>query len=150
MPRTFSVSVVFNDIERYQQGIQRHMQEAVDETATAIQRLAAQIAPRDTGSLAESIYTNNGTQSNYQERVSRAENLNEDVNILEEIDPEFVISPSASANTKNFVSVVGVAAEHGAPNEFGTRFMRPSPFLRPATEGEADDFSNRMSNIVRP
>lgn len=130
--------------------MKQKMIEAIDDSAANIQQFASEIAPMDTGSLRASIYVTNGTDSDYNERVGAAESLNDDVVILEEIDPEFVISPSSSSATgkDSYLVVVGVAAEHGAPQEFGTRFISPQPFLTPATLGEESNFTQAMTKIA--
>jgi len=122
-------------------------QEAVNETAATIQSRASQMAPKDTTSLAESIYVNNGEQSDYAARTGRARNVNRDVIILEEIRPEFSITLFGSSD-QGYSAVVGVAAAHGVYQEYGTRFMGPQPFLTPSVEPMRDVFVNTMSHIA--
>lgn len=120
---------------------------AVDETATQIQINARQIAPRDTGSLSESIYVNNGESSDYSTRTAAARAVNKQVRILEEIRPDFVIS--LGGGDPEYSAVVGVAAEHGLPVEFGTRFMDPQPYMTPAVEPQRDQFIDRMKQQLQ-
>lgn len=120
--------------------------DAVQDTAVAIQNMASQLAPRDTGALAASIYVSSSTESDYDTRVATASALNRDMIPLEEVAPEFVI-PLAGTNTGN-VAVVGAAAHYGIFNEEGTVHMAPRPFMRPATEGASDDFQSRMSQVA--
>lgn len=125
------------------------MHEVVDESAANIQQLSSQLAPVRTGSLRASIYVTNGTDSDYSQATASARSLNRDVQILDEIDPEFAISPSGGSSGKDsYTVVVGVAAEHGAPQEFGTRFISPRPYLMPATLGEETNFTTNMSQIA--
>jgi HK97 gp10 family phage protein len=126
------------------------MHRAVDESAANIQTRASQTAPVDTGALRASIYVTNGSESDYNQRVSQARGLKHDAVILDEMDPQFVISPSSSGTPgpNTYIVIVGVAVEHGAPNEFGTRFMRAQPFLTPAVLGEEGTFNNAMSHIL--
>ena len=120
----------------------------VDETAIEIQARASQLAPRDTGSLAESIYVNNGEESDYPARAGRARALNPGVVILEEIRPEFVVSLFGSDDSGH-TAVVGVAASHGIFQEYGTRFMRAQPFMTPSVEPMRDEFVSAMTQTVR-
>ena len=115
---------------------------AVDETAVAIQTNARQIAPRDTGSLSESIYVNNGDESDYATRTAAARGVNDNVTILPEIRPDLVIS--LGGGDPEYSAVVGVAAGHGMFLEFGTRFMDPQPYMTPAVEPQRDQFVDRM------
>jgi HK97 gp10 family phage protein len=122
--------------------IKEQTRKAVDETAAEIQTRARQIAPRDTGSLSESIYVTNGTDSDYTTRTSAARGVNRRVTILEEIRPDFVISPSGG--DAEYSAVIGVAAEHGEPVEFGTRYMDPQPYMTPSVEPQRDEFVTRL------
>lgn len=124
----------------------RKTREAVDETATNIQFRAKQIAPKDTTSLSESIYINNGEESDYLQRTSTARSVNREVIILEQIDPEFAIS--LGDTHAQYTQVIGVAAGHGMFIEFGTRFMPPQPYMTPAVEPERDQFVERMKHIA--
>lgn len=144
---TFSVSVRSNIASLVRTKIRDNMRAAVDASALNIQTRASQTAPRDTGSLAESIYHNNGTDSDYTSRTAQARSLNHDVVILDEIDPEFVISLS-TGDDNGYVVVVGAAASHGIFQEYGTRFMRSSPFMTPAALGEQSTFENAMSHVA--
>lgn len=121
---------------------------AVDASALNIQERAAQVAPVDTGSLRESIYVTNGETSDYNTRVAAAESVNDDVVILDEVDPEFVISPSSSSGSdQEYFAVIGVAASHGAHQEYGTRFTRAQPYMTPSALGEEGNFIEAMSRI---
>lgn len=115
---------------------------AVDETAQEIQTNARQIAPRRTGSLSESIYVTNGETSDYATRTAAARGVNKQVTILDEIRPDLVIS--LGGGDPEYSAVVGVAAEHGLPVEFGTRFQDPQPYMTPAVEPQRDAFVDRM------
>lgn len=128
----------------------RQVQAIVDESAANIQTNSAQLAPVDTGALRESIYRTNGTDSDYNTRVGRASSLRPTAQIVAEVDPEFVISPSAGGaiGQDGYLVVVGVGVAHGAPQEFGTRFIRAHPYLRPAAIGEEGNFTDAMSHIV--
>ena len=119
-----------------------------DQAAQSLQNLAYQLSPVDTGALRNSIYVNNGDQSDYSLRVGTAERLNPDMDALDEIAPEFVISLS-EAGTRAYVVVVGVAAHYGIFQEEGTVFQPPQSFMRPASEAISSDFSNNMANAIR-
>ena len=142
-----TTTVRFNRIPQVIAAIQQNTRNAVLQTAADVQERAHAVAPRDTGSLAESIYINNGDTSDYGQRTATAQGLNKDVVILEEIRPEFVISLSGG-NDASFVAVVGVAAGHGIFNELGTRHMRPQPFMYPAVHGLEAEFINTMSHVA--
>lgn len=144
---TARVIVRSNNIGALITRIGEHARAAVDQTATNLRDNASVRAPRDTGSLAASIYVNNGTESDYLQRAATAESLNRDVVILEEIDPEFVISLGGSADAA-YASVVGVAAGHGIFQELGTRFQPPQSFLFSAVEVARDEFESLMSHVA--
>lgn len=131
-------------------GVRSQLHSIVDESAANIQTNSSQLAPVDTGALRESIYRTNGSDSDYNTRVGRASSLRPTAQIVPEVDPEFVISPSAGGaiGRDGYLVVVGVAVAHGAPQEFGTRFIRAQPYLRPAAIGEEGNFSDAMSHIV--
>ena len=119
---------------------------AVTDSANDLATLASQLAPVRTGALRNSIYVNNGTNSNYTSSVATARSLNRDLVPLEELDPEFVI-PLAGQNSGN-LAVVGVAADYGIFLELGTAFHAPQTFMLPAAEAVSDDFDNRMRHIL--
>lgn len=144
----FTVTVsTFDHTRDVMLAVERNMRQAVDDTAHDIQTTASQRAPRDTGSLAASIYVNNGEESDYVERTADAQARNKEVVILEEVDPEFAISLSGGTDA-SYVSVVGVAAGHGIFQEFGTRFQPPQPFMFGAIEVARDEFTTRMSHVA--
>lgn len=130
--------------------VRSKLTDTVNDSASNIQTISSQIAPVDTGALRESIYVTNGTDSDYNSRVARARSLKPTVQIVEEVDPEFVISPSAGGalSRDSYIVVVGVAAGHGVPQEFGTRFIRAQPYLRPAAIGEEGNFTEAMSHLT--
>jgi len=145
---TVRINVRSNTIGRLIDRLSQNMHQVVDESALAIQERASQIAPVDTGALRNSIYVNNGTESDYSQRTATARGLNPDMIALEEIDPEFVISVSTSPGDASYVSVVGVAAEYGLFQELGTRHMRAQPFMLPAALGVQGDFETAMTHIA--
>lgn len=142
-----SFKIKSNRIPAVIKQLQNNAHKVVDDSAVEIQTRASQLAPVDTGSLRESIYRNNGTESDYNERVARARSLNKDLVVLDNIDPEFAISITG-VTSDAYVVVVGVAASHGIHQEFGTRFIRSHPFLTPATLGEESNFQTAMTHIA--
>lgn len=142
-----SARVVSNRIASVVVGIETNTREGVDTVAAQIQARAEATAPKDTGSLSVSIYRTNGDQSDYTQRVTRAEALNDDVLILPEIRPEFVISTSGGARP-TYSSLIAAAASHGIFQELGTRFQRPQPFLLPAALGAQNDLVTVMSRVA--
>jgi HK97 gp10 family phage protein len=144
---TVTTTLRSNRLPQVVAAIQRNTRTAVDSAAAGVQQRASQVAPRDTGSLAESIYVNNGDVSDYSLRTATAQGLNRDVVILEEIRPEFVISLSGG-NESSFAAVVGVAAGHGIFQEFGTRHSSPQSFMLPAVLGLEAEFINSMSHVA--
>jgi HK97 gp10 family phage protein len=145
---TFSVRVVSNQLPNYSHNVLANLRKAIDDTADGIRDFATSIAPVDTGSLRESIYVNNGTTSDYILRTTTAESLNRDVVILDEIDPEFVISTNFAQSEDSYTVVVGVAASHGIYQEYGTRFQPPQSFLRPAALAYENTFANDIADAV--
>ncbi len=120
----------------------------VDQVAEEIRMSAFQMAPRDTGSLAASIYINNGEQTDYYQRTGEAASRNSQVYILELIRPEFVMSLFGGGGGNPYVSVVGVAAGHGIFQELGTRYQAPQPYMTPAVEPKRDVFVSLMTHVA--
>lgn len=116
--------------------------------ADALAFAAESLAPVDTGALRASIYVNDGDASTYDTRVGQAERLNPDMEALDEIHPEFVISLQ-DVTDKAYVVVVGVAAHYGIFQEEGTVFQPPQSFLRPAAESIGSEFQNDMTDAIR-
>jgi HK97 gp10 family phage protein len=145
---TFSVRVVSNNLPSLAPRVLKNVKQAIDDTADGIRDFASQIAPVDTGSLRESIYVNNGTDSDYTLRSTTAESLNKNVEILPEIDPEFVISTTLSKSQDAYTVVIGVAAGHGIFQEFGTRFQPSQAYLRPAALSAENTFATNIANAV--
>lgn len=121
--------------------------DAVTESATEMRDLASQLAPRDTGSLAASIYVATPDASDYSERASSAASLNPQANIVPEITSDQVISLGGPGG-KGYIAVVGISVEHGVYNELGTRYMAARPFMLPAAEPERDRFIQTMSHVA--
>ena len=142
-----SVRIVSNRIPQVVAQIEANAKAAVDETAADIQQRAEATAPRDTGSLAASIYRTNGEESDYGQRSGRASNLNDGAKILPEIRLDSVISTSGGTQP-TYGAVVAPAVSHGLFQELGTRFQRAQPFLLPATLGNESDFVTRMSKVA--
>ncbi len=145
---TASIVVRSNTIGKLLDKLNQNMHTVVDAAATDIQTRASQIAPIDTGALRNSIYVNNGTDSDYSQHVATARSLNPDMVALDEIDPEFVIAVSSSPSDNSYVTVVGVAADYGLFQELGTRHMRPQPFMLPSALGTQGDFETAMTHIA--
>lgn len=144
---TSRLTVRSNTISKIRSQIIEQMKGAVDDTAALIEERAKQIAPVDTGALQSSIYHNNGVDSDYDTNIARARSQNKDAVILDEIDPEFVI-PLSGSNEDSYTQVVGCAVEYGIFNEYGTRHMRPHPFMLPSALGAEDDFTTAMTQIA--
>lgn len=125
-----------------------NMRSAIDESAANLRETAVQMAPRDTGALRESIYINNGDQSDYSQRAGSARSLNDAAVIVPEVRPEFVLSLGGNPPDSAYVSVIGSAVNYAIFQELGTRFMRAQPFMIPATEGEAQNLERLMSRIA--
>lgn len=120
---------------------------AVQDAAEDMRDRASQLAPRDTGSLAASLYVATPDGSDYSQRASAARALNSRATIVSEVTPDQVLSLGGESG-KGFIAVVGIAVEHGVFNELGTRFMAPQPFMVPAAEPERDRFISLMSHVA--
>lgn len=120
---------------------------AVDLTANNIRDRAASLAPRRTGSLAESIYVGTPDGSDYSQRAGDARSTNPTAIIVSEVTSSEVLSLSGGSSNA-YVDVVGVAVQHGVFNELGTRFMSAQPFIFPSVEPERDAFVSAMSHVA--
>lgn len=121
--------------------------QAVEDTTASMRERAAQLAPKDTGSLAASLYVATPDGSEYSQRSSAARALNPRAIIVSETTPDQVLSLGGGGG-KGFIGVVGIAVEHGVFNELGTRYMAPRPFMLPAAEPERDGFITLMSHVA--
>lgn len=119
---------------------------AVLQSADNIRGMASVLAPRDTGSLVESLYISSTEDSDYGQRAAAAASRNPDAEIVPEVTPEFAVT--LSGNNRGFMAVVGSAVEHGVFQEFGTRFIGPRAFLTPAVENEREAFFSQMSHVA--
>lgn len=143
-----TVTVRSNRIGELAAQLGSRSQAEVDRTAESIRGVANQLAPRDTGSLAEGLYVSNGTESDYSQRAGTAASRNPAAVIVPEVRPEFVISLGGPIPDGAYMSVVGASVAHGIFQEFGTRYLPARPFLLPALEGAANEFETGMSNIA--
>lgn len=148
MARRVTVRVASYRIPEVIQKLGINMRAAVDESADNLRSTAVQMAPRDTGALKESLYINNGDQSDYSQRAGSASSLNDDAIIVPEVRPEFVLSLGGNPPDSAYVSVIGSAVNYAIFQELGTRFMSPQPYMIPATEGEAANLERLMSRIA--
>lgn len=126
------------------------MKAAVDTTAENIRTRAYQMAPRDTGSLAESLYVSKGDADNsdYSQHAARAQTVNPRAVIVPEVMPSLVISLSGVGGPSSYIAIIGAAVSHGIFQELGTRYMAPQPFMFPAIEPERSNFVSIMGGIV--
>lgn len=129
--------------------IQDKSKAAVETTAVNIRDMASQIAPRDTGSLAESLYVSSPAGSDYSQRAAVAVSRNPQATILSEVQPQFVLSLFGPTGPNAYIAVVGAAAGHGYFQEFGTRYMGAQPFLYPAVLGSQNQFVSDMKDIAK-
>jgi HK97 gp10 family phage protein len=120
----------------------------VEDAAHAIQQLAAQLAPVQTGALRSSVYVSSPAGSDYAEHSGEAESRNPLAFILDEIKPEFVLSLFGSSSDSTYTAVVGVAVNYGLFIEFGTRYMGAKPFMTPSAEVVRTQFIAAMSNVA--
>jgi len=95
------------------------LEESTLKTAIIISNNAKHLAPKDTGSLTSSImYKSKDDSGGYGQGGTE--------------------QPTSDARLKSSVSkgyaIVGTNLKYGTYQEFGTRKMRPSPWLRPAVE----------------
>ncbi len=126
------------------------MKRNVDQTAENIRTRAYQMAPRATGSLAESLYVSKGDDdvSDYSQHAARAQSVNPKAVIVPEVRPSLVISLSGAGGAASYIAVIGAAVSHGIFQELGTRYMAPQPFMFPAVEPERSEFVSIMGGIV--
>ncbi len=146
----FSVSTVVNDeaLIGLIASIPAKSHQNVEDAAHAIQQLAAQLAPQQTGALRSSVYVSSPAGSDYSEHSGEAESRNPLAFILDEIKPEFVLSLFGGNSDSTYTAVVGVAVNYGLFIEFGTRYMGAQPFMTPAAEVARTQFVNTMSNVA--
>lgn len=123
------------------------LQGACNDAGHAIQARYEAEAPKDTTSMSLSVYVHGADgQSDYAERTAAADSVNPKVVIL----PELPAPPAPGV-------VVGVAASHGAPNEYGFVFTTKRgkevhraarPTFTPAVEEERERFPERVRAAV--
>jgi HK97 gp10 family phage protein len=144
---SYSVTIKSNRIASVQNLLLGGSRSVVDKAAGDIRDRAATSAPVDTGALRSSMYVSNGTTSDYSMAAGTARALNRDASILNEVRPEFVLSLFSGG--LGYTDVVGSAVEYAVFNEFGTRYMSPSPFMIPAVEGNREPFIAAMVVMLK-
>lgn len=127
--------------------IEKRSRQNVEDGASDVRDLAAQLAPRDTGSLAESLYVSSSAGSDYSQRAAAAASRNPDAVIVPEVRPEFALTLFGTSGA-GYTAIVGAAVEHGVFQEFGTRYQSAQPFLTPASEAMADQFTSAMQHVA--
>jgi HK97 gp10 family phage protein len=123
---TVKLTLDTRELERIAAGLNRNKREVVKAVAFEIERMAKQLAPKDTSSLANSIYTQieGGGGSSPQEPSNGAQ--------MEEL-------PAPSGD---IIAIVGTGMEYAAYQEFGTSKMASQPYLGPAVEYHARDLND--------
>lgn len=115
----------FTRNEFAREGAEQAMKAAIVQTAIAIEGQATALAPSDKGALRNSIMWEKGWSSD----VFGFPN-----------DGGFNTNGSTAQATSRInganglEAIVGTAIEYGVYQEFGTRFQKAQPFLRPAAE----------------
>lgn len=144
---TITVTMRKDRLEQLTDKLPVRARTVVDNTSSDIRNSASQLARRETGSLAASVYISNGEESDYSQRAGEARSRNPEATIVPEVRPEFVMS--LFGGSKNaYVSVVGTAVAHGLFNELGTRFMSSAAFMIPSVEGASSGFVAEMSKVA--
>lgn len=131
------VRVVASYWETVLETLRGRAEQAAEESAGAIVASARQRAPRDTGSLAASLYTVGPSGSTYAAAAAEARALNPDAEILPEL-------PRPAGR----LYAVGAAAGHAVYQEAGTRFQPAQPFLAPAAAEQAGLFKAKLERIA--
>jgi HK97 gp10 family phage protein len=109
------------ELDRIAKEMGRNKRDIVKAIAFEIERMAAQLAPKDTSSLANSIHTrlqDGGSSPQAPTNGAQMEDLP---------DP-----------TGDVLAIVGSGVEYAAYQEFGTVHMASQPYLGPAVEYHAD------------
>lgn len=97
---------------------------------------AKPLTPVDTGFLRASIYTSSPRVNGYAAALAAARSFNPDGEALPPAQPE------------RLQVVVAVAAEYGAPVEYGTSRMAARPFLRPAFDANRNRVADLMGRLL--
>ncbi|NLH62460.1 MAG: HK97 gp10 family phage protein [Ignavibacteriales bacterium] len=97
------------------------------DTGFAIQKVAKELVRVDTGRLRASISV-----------VWKGGNS--------QVDPGFADIKAITPPTDEYTVLVGTIVKYAAPQEFGTKFMKGKPYLRPAFIQEV---KNLLNNIKR-
>jgi hypothetical protein len=123
---------VISRIPQAQAAIVKNTTDAVRDAAQYGRTYASQIAPRRTGSLADSMYVSGpGEDSSYPQATSTASSDNPRAIIVPEVKPSEA-EPNVSPTYP--VAVYAPGVEHSIFIEEGTRYMAPQPFLIPSSE----------------
>lgn len=116
----------FNHFGEAGDALHEAMAQVIKKAAFDIQANAQAGAPVDTGFLKSSIYTVTSDSSTY----GQADTPPGDSSLLPPVEPP----------PDDLTAFIGVGANYGIYQEFGTRFMPPQPYLAPAVEQERPAF----------
>lgn len=119
----------FQKLDAYAKKVDRSIPDVVAAIGFAIQAKAAQIAPRDTGALVNSIYVRTFDSNPLPSVTTEA-------NRVQLPRPE---------NNKNVI--VGPSVEYGLYVEMGTRSMGPRPYLAPAVRQTKAQFDRELRRV---
>lgn len=143
MPIT--VTIRRNDIGRVRDQIKDKARAAVGDNAHYLQGYGAQIAPRQTGAFAASLYVNGPAgDSDYSQRAAEAQSRRPAAPMVGELQADSVVAPARDVDT----AIVSTAVGYGILLEEGTAYMAPRPTLRQSAEVTRPRFIAAMSKVA--
>jgi HK97 gp10 family phage protein len=118
---------------------------AVDETAQVIKANARKLAPVDTSAMKTSIHVVTSGKSEYPDAKAAAIAINPAIE--KQIVPPISVDEAERGVVQAIVDVpleYADLVEHGHYNVRAGKHMKPQPFLKPAGDGQANTFRQRV------
>lgn len=137
----------FNHFLNMGTGLNAALKQLVEDTAYNVEAIAYINAPKDTGFLADSIYTVTKTKSSYGQGGTKPRYKHNAVKPRRTKLDTTLLLPEIDKPDDNFTAYVAVGAQYGVYLEFGTRFMPAQPYFFQAVETAGPYFENEARKI---
>lgn len=132
------------------------IESAVMYTAIAVRDEAKTIAPKDTTSLAESIYISTEDYSDHDEAIAKAKDVFDQAKAVGKTPKGFRLGPNSVLYTFNedprpegkMTAWVLCGVGHGVAVEYGSGRHGPQPFLGPAVATCAGLFTSQIRTAI--
>lgn len=137
----------FNKFLNMGTGLNAALKQLVEDTAFNVEALAYLQAPKDTGFLADSIYTVTKTKSSYAKGGTKPRYKHNAVKARRKALDTTNLLPEIDRPEDDLTAYVAVGAYYGVFLEFGTRFAPAQPFFFQAVDTAGPYFEHQAGLI---